>query len=57
MIFSTRDVEMVRAFVVAPAQVQPHSVGRDVAQRVVERVDVQRDALHEHFVGSSRYMM
>ena len=36
-----RDVARVRAFVVAPADMQPHAA-RDVAQRVVEDLDVDR---------------
>ena len=41
------DVAGVRARVVAPAQVHPQPLGRDVAQCVVERGDVQADALAE----------
>ena len=36
-----RHVVMVRALVVAPAQMHTRLVGRDVGQRVVERLDVQ----------------
>ena len=35
---------MVRTLVVAPAQVQPHLLRRDVAGRVIERRDVRADA-------------
>ena len=41
------DVVMVRARVVAPAQVHAQLLGRDVAHGVVERLDVQRDAAAE----------
>ena len=41
------DVASVRPRVVAPAQVHPQLLGRDVAQRVVERGDVHADALAE----------
>jgi len=36
---------MVRAFVVAPAQVHAHHLGRDAGERVVERRDVHAGAL------------
>ena len=52
MIFSSADVVVVRALVVAPAHVHPHAVGGDVAQRLVEHLDVQRRALDEFLVGS-----
>ena len=38
---------MVRAFVVAPAQMHAKLLGRDVLGGVVQRLDVQRDALAE----------
>ena len=38
---------MVRALVVAPAEVQAHPIGRDVAQGVIERLDVGRGDLQE----------
>ena len=38
---------LVVALVVAPAQVQAHAVGRDVAERVVQRLDVALGDLHE----------
>ena len=40
---------MVRTFVIAPAQVHAELLGRNVFDRVVERLDVQRDALAELF--------
>ena len=49
-----RHVVVVRAFVVAPAEVHPHLLGRDVAGRVVDRLDVQLRAaaeLREGLVG------
>src|SRR6266850_4742114 len=42
-----RDVAMVRALVVAPAEVQAHPIGRDVTQGVIERLDVGRSDLQE----------
>ena len=47
-----RDVEVVRALVVAPAQVHAHAVGGNVAQRVVDRLHVALDAGHEFLVGA-----
>src|SRR5262245_44672191 len=44
----------MRSFVVAPAEMQAHAVGRDVAQRVVERLHVGRRDLHELGVAQSR---
>src|SRR5215472_1534962 len=38
---SERDVAMVRAFVITPAEVQPQPVLRDALQRVIERFDVE----------------
>src|SRR6267143_4301608 len=46
-----RDVPVVRPLVIAPAEVQPHAVRRDVAERVVERLDVGRGDLQERRVG------
>jgi len=42
-----RDVAVMRALVVAPAQVQAKSIGRDVAERVIERFHVGRGDLQE----------
>ena len=42
-----RHVVMVRALVIAPAQMQADLLGRDVPGRVIERLDVQLDALAE----------
>jgi hypothetical protein len=42
-----RDVAMVRALVVAPAEVQAHPIGGDVAQGVIERLDVRRGDLQK----------
>ena len=41
------DVVVVRALVVAPAHVHPHALGRDVARRVVQRLDVAGDGAAE----------
>ena len=46
-----RDVEVVRALVVAPADVQAHPLGGHVGQRAVDRRDVPLGGLHEHVVG------
>ena len=45
-----RQVEGVRAFVVAPADVQPHPVGRQALGRGVERRDVALGDLAAEFV-------
>src|SRR5688572_22465024 len=42
-----RDVAVVRPLVVAPAEVQAHPVSRDVAQGVIESLDVGRGDLQE----------
>src|SRR5262245_2067595 len=42
-----RDVPMVRALVVAPAEVQAHPVGRNIAQGVIQHLDVGRGDLEE----------
>ena len=42
-----RHVAMMRTLVVAPAQMHAQLLGRDVGERVVERLDVQRGALAE----------
>ena len=49
-----RDVTVVRALVVAPAEMQAHAVGRDVAQRVIQRLHVRRGDLHELRVADVR---
>ena len=36
-----RHIHLVRRFVIAPAQVHPHLLGRDIPHRVVERLDMQ----------------
>ena len=50
MIFEQRQVGAVRAFVVAPADVQPHAVGRQAFDRAVERRDVALGDLVAEFV-------
>ena len=50
-IFVELDVEVVRALVVAPAQVDAHAVAGHVAQRLVDGVDVDGGALDEDLVG------
>jgi hypothetical protein len=44
------DIEVVRAFVIAPAHVQPHLRGRDVMDRGIDRVDhaiAERDEIRD----------
>ena len=47
MISCSSHVAVVRAFVVAPAHVQPHLLGRDVEERRVDRVDHAIDEREE----------
>src|SRR6267143_556157 len=51
-----RHVAVVRAFVVAPAQVHSQPIRRDVRSSVVERLDVQPRVLAEFFQGQARVL-
>src|SRR5215469_6834213 len=44
---SERHIAMVRSFVIAPAQMQPHPVGRNIREGVIERLYVQPCLLAE----------
>ena len=49
--FRQRNVVIVRAFVIAPADMKPHALGRDVAHRVVQHLDMLRRALQEFLLA------
>ena len=52
-----RDVVVVRPLVVAPADVHAHAIGRDVAQRMVEHLDVPRRGLQVFVRAGVRYIV